>query len=464
MWAALGSMIIMMVVLSVDNIVLASTISGRMPPAQQYLARKLGLVAATGTRVLLLLFVAQLDASRSTLITVAGHGFGVRDLLFVSGGIYLVISATREIHKKPHRVIEESARFRAGSILMAVVQIAVVDLVVSVDNVVTLIGMSSDSNLAVMIAALLVSGFVMLVAEGPVSEFITKRPTMRMLTLSMLLLIGMAMVAEGMGQDIQKDYIYLAMGFSVLIEMINLRFKKTPGRERDGRELKAQIPWLRVFAGGMVIVGSILLAFGIQAWWDGVQEAESLQQTLTSLEAAFVENVEGIDEQLDVSDDFRDRLETFFGMSPSDALTMPEDSAHLILTSVYRPVTASLNNEYLSQLVDAADLSSQPILQDHVARWRRDAFLLRERRAVLVDLEQQLLRASGHYPEMGPHLRGLDRPHSDAHALALLRDDPEVVALATTKASSWRVYRSYFVLMREGSGSILGLIRRLQAQ
>ena len=168
--------------------------------------------------------------------------------------------------------------------------------------------------------------------------------------------------------------------------------------------------------------------------------------------------------QLDVSDEFRDRLETFFGMSPSDALNMPEDSAHLILTAVYRQVTADLNNEYLSQLVDAADLSSQPILQDHVARWRRQAFLLRERRAVLVDLEQQLLRASGHYPEMGPHLRGHDQPHTDAPALALLRDDPDVIALASTKALSWLIYRGYFVGMSEESESILGLIRRLQDQ
>ena len=213
-----------------------------------------------------------------------------------------------------------------------------------------------------------------------------------------------------------------------------------------------------------MIVASILLAFGIDAWWGRTQEAERLQQTLISLEAAFVENVEGIDEQLAVSDEFRERLETFFGMSPSDALAVREDLAHLILTAVHRQVTADLNNEYLSQLVDAADLSSQPVLQDHVARWRREAFLLRERRAVLVDLEQQLVRASGHYAEMGPHLRGLDQPHSDARALALLRDDPAVVALATTKAASWRTYRNYFVLMREESESILGLIRRLQAQ
>ncbi len=107
-----------------------------------------------------------------------------------------------------------------------------------------------------------------------------------------------------------------------------------------------KIPWPRIFVEGVVIVGSILLAFGIQAWWDGRQEAERLQQTLISLEAAFVENVEGIDEQLAVSDEFRERLETFFGMSPSDALTAREDLAHLILTAVYRPVTADLNNEY----------------------------------------------------------------------------------------------------------------------
>ena len=224
------------------------------------------------------------------------------------------------------------------------------------------------------------------------------------------------------------------------------------------------IPWSRVIVEGVVIVVSILLAFGIDAWWSRLQEAEELQQTLGSLEAAFVENVEGIDEQLDRSDEFRERLETFFETSPTAALTIPEDVAHLILTAIHLQVTADLNNDYLSQLVDAADLSSQPLLQQHIARWRRQAFLLRERRAVLVDLEQELLRASGHYPEMGPHVRNLDPPHSDAGALAVLRDDPEVVALATTKASSWRTYRGYFVGMREASESVLELIRSLRTQ
>jgi hypothetical protein len=226
----------------------------------------------------------------------------------------------------------------------------------------------------------------------------------------------------------------------------------------------SRFAWSRVVLEGLVIVVSILLAFGIDAWWDRRQAAGRFQETLGSLEVAFVENVKGIDEQLEVSDEFRNYLETFFELSPDEALGLPADVAHEVLTSVHRQVTASLNNEYLAEVVAAADLSSQPILEAHIARWRREAFLLRERRAVLVDLEQVMLRASGHHPEMGPHLRGHEGPHPDAAALALLRADPEVVALANTKALSWSHYRGYFVGMRAASESILELIRTLRVQ
>lgn len=225
-----------------------------------------------------------------------------------------------------------------------------------------------------------------------------------------------------------------------------------------------RLAWTRIALEGVVIVVSILLAFGIDAWWDRRQAAERFQGTLGSLEAAFVENIEGIEEQLEVSDGFRTHLETFFELSPSETLELSADAAHQVLTAVHRQVTASLNNEYLSELVAAADLSSQPVLEAHIARWRREAFLLRERRAVLVELEQVLLRASGHHPEMGPHLRGHEGPHPDAAALALLRADPDVMALANTKAMSWAAYRGYFVGMKAESEAILEIIRALRAQ
>jgi len=225
-----------------------------------------------------------------------------------------------------------------------------------------------------------------------------------------------------------------------------------------------RLPWTRIALEGIVIVVSILLAFGIDAWWGRRQAAERFQETLVSLEAAFVENVEGIDEHLDRADAFRTQLETFFELSPGEASRLPPEGAHEVLTAVYRPVTGSLNNEYLTELVGAADLSSQPILEARVAGWSREAFLLRERRAVLVDLEQDMLRAMGHHPEMSPHLRGYEEPHPDAAALALLRSDQGVMALANTKAASWSVYRSYFVRMRAESEAILQLIRALRVQ
>ena len=230
LWGALGSMIAMQVILGMDNIAVASAIAGRLPPAQQYLARKLGLVAATGSRILLLVALTQLEDLRSTLFTVVDHDFSGRDLLFLSGGLYLLFSSTREIQLRMEGVLEESARLRVSSLPMAVVQIAVVDLLVSVDNVVTLIGMSSDSNLLVMIAALLLSGLVLLVAERPMSEFVSEHQSVRVLTLGLIVLIGMAMVWEGMGVTLPKAYIYFAIGFAVMLEMINLEIEKTTGQ------------------------------------------------------------------------------------------------------------------------------------------------------------------------------------------------------------------------------------------
>ena len=223
-----------------------------------------------------------------------------------------------------------------------------------------------------------------------------------------------------------------------------------------------RLPWTRIALEGVVIVISILLAFGIDAWWDRRQAAERFQETLGSLEAAFVENIRGIDEHLERADEFGSQLETFFNLSPAEAPGLSPDVAHDVLTAVHRPVTGSLNNEYLAELVAAADLSSQPALEAPIARWRREAFLLRERRAVLVDLEGDILRAMGHYPELGPHLRGYAGHHPDAAALALLRADPGVMALANTKAVSWSIYRSYYVRMRAESEAILDLITALR--
>lgn len=229
----------------------------------------------------------------------------------------------------------------------------------------------------------------------------------------------------------------------------------TPERQRLGLR--------RVVIEGLVIVTSILLAFGIDAWWDRLQEERAFSRTLEGLEAAFSENVTGIEGHLAMIDSLTNRVAVFLDSSPEELLLLPEDSAHTILIAVDRQGTASLNNEYLTELVDAADLSGYRELDATVALWRRHAFLLRERRAVLVDLAQQLLSEASRYEELSDHLRELEGLHEDAAGLARFRRNSDVVALATLKTQSWRTYRGYFGEMLETSKSLVAMLRDMRA-
>ena len=167
----------------------------------------------------------------------------------------------------------------------------------------------------------------------------------------------------------------------------------------------------------------------------------------------------GIEIHLDTLRILTDQVNVFLDSEPEELSRIPEDSAHAVLVAVARQGTASLNNEYLTELVDAADLSGYREIEATVAFWRRQAFLLRERRAVLVETGESFIREAAEHAELSRHVRGLEQPHRDAQGLAVLRQDAEAVALAMSKTGNWVVYAQYFDQMKDASESLVELIR-----
>ena len=231
-WIALLTLTVLEIVLGIDNIIFISILSGRLPPAQRARGRTIGLAGAMLTRILLLASLAWVARLTVELFTVAGHAVTARDIVLVGGGLFLLAKATFEIHHSLEGATPHGQGQRRVSFVAVIAQIMVLDLVFSLDSVITAIGMAE--HLAVMITAVVVAVAVMMAAAGPISHFVESHPTVKMLALSFLLLVGMSLVAEGFGQHLNKGYIYFAMGFSVLVEMLNLRLR---GRE-TGRPLQ----------------------------------------------------------------------------------------------------------------------------------------------------------------------------------------------------------------------------------
>ena len=212
------------IVLGVDNIIFISILSGKLPKAEQARARKLGLAGAFVTRVLLLLSIAWIVRLTNPLFSLFGIEFTGRNLILLFGGLFLIAKATFEIHGKLEGSDDEAEGRKAGSSLVAVVaQIMVIDIVFSLDSVITAVGMVSE--VAIMIAANVVALGIMLAAATPISDFVDRHPTIKMLALAFLVLIGTNLVAEGLGHHIPKGYTYFAMFFSFLVEMLNLRLR-----------------------------------------------------------------------------------------------------------------------------------------------------------------------------------------------------------------------------------------------
>ena len=222
-WIALLTLTVLEIVLGIDNIVFISILSGKLPEAQQARARTVGLVLAMGTRILLLLSIAWVVRLTEPWITLMGFELSGRDLILLGGGLFLLTKATREIHDNLEGDEGHGDAGGKASFGGVITQILLLDLVFSLDSVITAVGMADD--LAVMVIAVVVAVGVMLFAAGPLSSFVERHPTVKILALSFLLLIGMSLVAEGLGQHIPKGYIYFAMGFSVFVEAINLRVR-----------------------------------------------------------------------------------------------------------------------------------------------------------------------------------------------------------------------------------------------
>ena len=232
------------IVLGIDNVVFISILAGKLPQEQQAKARQVGLAAALITRIILLLTLSWLIGLTEPLFTIFGKGLSGRDLILLVGGLFLLGKATYEIHDKLEGHEGHAEKKVAASFTAVIVQIMLLDIVFSLDSVITAVGMVDE--IPVMIAAVIVAVAVMLFSVGPISRFIEQHPTVKILALSFLLLIGLTLLLEGLHQHIPKGYIYFAMGFSLLVEMINLRVRTKQGRDqvhlkhRYGHDQEAQ--------------------------------------------------------------------------------------------------------------------------------------------------------------------------------------------------------------------------------
>ncbi len=220
-WIGFLTLTLLEIVLGIDNVVFISILAGKLPPEQREKARKLGLALAMITRILLLLSLSWIIRLTAPLFTVLGQEISGRDLVLIVGGLFLLGKSTHEIHGSLEGEEGGKSRRVAPSFTSVLIQILLLDIVFSLDSVITAVGMADD--VAVMILAVIIAVGVMLVSAGTISGFVERHPTVKMLALSFLLLIGMSLIGEGLDQHIPKGYIYFAMGFSIFVEMINLR-------------------------------------------------------------------------------------------------------------------------------------------------------------------------------------------------------------------------------------------------
>jgi predicted tellurium resistance membrane protein TerC len=220
---ALLTLTVLEIVLGIDNIVFISILSDRLPHEQQPKARRLGLAAAMITRILLLLSLSWMIHLENPLFHIFTLGISGRDLILLIGGMFLIWKSTHEIHDKLEgKEGEENVRV-APSLMAVVIQIGLLDIVFSLDSVITAVGMAN--NILIMIGAVVIAVGIMMFASGPISNFVNQHPTIKILALSFLLLIGTSLIVEGLHQEIPKGYIYFAMAFSVFVEMLNLRVR-----------------------------------------------------------------------------------------------------------------------------------------------------------------------------------------------------------------------------------------------
>ena len=233
-WISLTTLTVLEIVLGIDNIIFISILAGKLPPAQQGRARTVGLMLALVTRVLLLCSIFWLTKLTADLFWFLGQGISGKDLVMIGGGLFLLWKSVHEIHGSLEGEEHEQGLKVRATMASVISQIVIVDIVFSLDSVITAVGLVKE--IGVMIAAVCLAMVVMLVASGTISAYVNKHPTIKMLALSFLLLVGVVLVADGFGQHIQKGYIYFAMAFSFAVEMLNIKMRG----KRKPVELRSQ--------------------------------------------------------------------------------------------------------------------------------------------------------------------------------------------------------------------------------
>ncbi len=223
-WSALAALLLLEVVLGVDNVVFISILAAKLPKEQQDKARRTGLAAAGAMRVVLLLFVGWIVTLEEDLFDVFDVGFSGKDLVLLAGGVFLIYKATKEIHHRLEGVESHDDTKSETTFGAVIVQVLILDAVFSIDSVITAVGMTE--YVGVMVAAVMISVGIMMFASKAIYGFVNTHPTVKMLALSFLLLIGVTLIAEGMGQKIPKGYVYAAIAFSLLVEGLNIRSRK----------------------------------------------------------------------------------------------------------------------------------------------------------------------------------------------------------------------------------------------
>lgn len=220
---ALVTLTFLEIILGVDNVIFISILSGKLPGEQQARARRTGLLAAMGMRILLLMSIAWIVRLTAPLFTVFSQEISGRDMILLGGGLFLMAKATIEIHERLEGEEGHGSARVAPSFAAVIGQIMLLDMVFSLDSVITAVGMAD--NVSIMVAAVVLSVGIMMFAAEPISAFVSRHPTVKVLALSFLLLIGVSLVGDGLGMHVPKGYIYFAMGFSVCVEMVNLRVR-----------------------------------------------------------------------------------------------------------------------------------------------------------------------------------------------------------------------------------------------
>lgn len=225
-WSSLLTLTVLEIVLGIDNIIFLTLLVAKVPEHKRNFARQFGLLAAMGTRILLLLSVAWLARLVAPLFEIMGHEVSGRDLVLLFGGLFLIYKAVSEIHGSLEGGDEmHGPKHVADAVLLVIMQIAVIDIVFSLDSVITAVGLAQ--HVEVMVAAIVIAIGVMMFAAKPIGDFVEDHPTVKMLALAFLVLVGVALVAEGMGEEIPKGYLYFSMAFAFGVEMLNLRLRKS---------------------------------------------------------------------------------------------------------------------------------------------------------------------------------------------------------------------------------------------